>query len=105
MRPENHVFREWWFLYCQIVYNAIDTLKGIEQIHLKGQVRGGANAAYQWQYSSNGGETWTGSSATGAKTASISVGAMAYRNGQMYRCIVTNEIGSVISDPATLTVQ
>ena len=65
----------------------------------------GENLTYQWQYSSNGGEIWTNSSATGAKTASISVGAMAYRNGQMYRCIVTNEIGSVISDPATLTVQ
>ena len=65
----------------------------------------GDDLIYQWQYSSNGGETWNDSSATGAKTASISVAALAYRNGQMYRCIITNEYGIVISDAATLTVQ
>ena len=65
----------------------------------------GDDLTYQWQYSSNGGETWINSSTTGAKTASISIGALAYRNGQMYRCVITNEYGSVISDAATLTVQ
>ena len=65
----------------------------------------GEGLSYQWQYSNNGGETWVNSSATGAKTGSISVAALAYRNGQMYRCIITNEYGSVISDAATLTVQ
>ena len=65
----------------------------------------GVDLTYQWQYSNNGGETWVNSSATGAKTGSISVAALAYRNGQMYRCIITNEYGSVISDAATLTVQ
>ena len=65
----------------------------------------GDDLTYQWQYSNNGGETWVNSSATGAKTGSISVAALAYRNGQMYRCIITNEYGSVISDAATLTVQ
>ena len=65
----------------------------------------GENLTYRWQYSSDGGGSWTDSSAAGAKSASISVGALAYRSGQMYRCIVTNEIGSIISEAATLTVQ
>ena len=65
----------------------------------------GDDLTYQWQYSGNGGETWINSSTTGAKTASISISALAYRNGQMYRCVITNEYGSVISDAATLTVQ
>ena len=64
----------------------------------------GANLTYQWQYSNNGGSTWANSGAAGATTASIDVAALAYRNGQMYRCVVSNEYGSVISDAASLTI-
>ena len=65
----------------------------------------GENIQYQWQYSNNGGSTWNNSGMAGNKTASLNVVATAARNGQMYRCILTNEYGSIISDAATLTVK
>jgi hypothetical protein len=64
----------------------------------------GANLQYRWQYSNNGGELWVNSGSTGYNTKSLHVGLAAYRNGQMYRCVITNEYGSVISDAATLIV-
>ena len=64
----------------------------------------GGSLEYQWQYQSPGSSVWKDSGLTGAKTATISVKAIESRNGQQYRCIVSNEIGSVTSDPATLTV-
>ena len=64
----------------------------------------GENLTYQWQYSNTGGSTWSNSGAAGATTASIDVKATTARNGQQYRCIVTNEYGSIVSEPATLTI-
>ena len=64
----------------------------------------GERLNYQWQYSNDGGVTWSDSSATGATTSNISIEALAHRNGQMYRCIISNEIGSIVTDAATLTV-
>ena len=64
----------------------------------------GENLSYQWEYSNNGGATWSSSGASGCKTNRLSIGLAAHRNGQMYRCVITNEYGSVISDAATMTV-
>jgi hypothetical protein len=65
----------------------------------------GENIQYQWQYSNDGGIKWSDSGSTGNKTASLQVGLAAYRNGQLYRCMLTNEYGSIISDAATLIVK
>ena len=62
----------------------------------------GQNLSYQWQFKAPGTSTWNNSSMTGAKTATLTVEATAARNGQQYRCVVTNEAGSVTSEPATL---
>ncbi len=62
----------------------------------------GSDLIYQWQYQKAGASTWSNSSATGAKTATITVSATAARNGQKYRCIISNNLGSVTSDAATL---
>ena len=64
----------------------------------------GDNLTYQWQYSNDGGTVWVNSGASGATTASLEVVAYAYRNGQKYRCIVTNEFGSVISEAVSVTI-
>ena len=64
----------------------------------------GSNLTYQWQYKSPGTSTWYNSGMTGAKTATLSVPATTARNGQQYRCKVTNANGSVYSSAATLTV-
>ena len=62
--------------------------------------------SYQWQWSSDGGKTWSNSSSatTGYNAATLQVKAETRRNGYMYRCQVTNEAGTVTSSAATLTV-
>ncbi|MCD8017976.1 MAG: hypothetical protein LUE97_09330, partial [Oscillospiraceae bacterium] len=60
---------------------------------------------YQWQYMSAGGTMWHDSGLAGATTATLSVTMTEARDGQQYRCIVTDENGdSVISDAATLSL-
>ena len=62
------------------------------------------NASYQWQFSTNGGKTWTDCSQLGSKTNTMQVQLLAYRNGNLYRCVATDETGTVlVSEPASLT--
>ena len=65
----------------------------------------GGNLRYQWQFKAPGTSTWYNSGMTGAKTATLSVPATTARNGQQYRCVVTNDQGKVISNAAALTVK
>lgn len=64
----------------------------------------GKDLHYQWQFSNTNGATWGNSSSEGANTATLSVSMQAYRNGQMYRCVITNETGKVISKTAVMTL-
>ena len=64
----------------------------------------GKDLHYQWQFSNTNGATWGNSSSEGANTATLSVPMQAYRNGQMYRCVITNETGKVISKTAVMTL-
>ncbi len=65
----------------------------------------GDGLSYQWQYSSNG-KNWYKSSMTGNKTNTLSVEALLKRNGQQYRCVITDAQGNTVtSDPAALTVR
>ncbi len=65
----------------------------------------GESLAYQWQYSANNGTTWGNASSTGCKTATLSVSAVAARDGYLYRCKITDGSGqTVITRSATLTV-
>ncbi|MBK6936040.1 MAG: hypothetical protein IPH18_03515 [Chitinophagaceae bacterium] len=58
---------------------------------------------YQWQYSTNGGGTWT--NVAGAIAASYAFpGAAIVNSGWQFRVIVTGQCGSTTSDAATLTV-
>ncbi|MCC8103888.1 MAG: leucine-rich repeat protein, partial [Clostridiales bacterium] len=61
----------------------------------------GTDLTYEWQYSSDGGETWkTGSSTTVSYTTTLT----AARSGRMVRCIVTDADGnSTTSKTATMT--
>ena len=65
----------------------------------------GADLRYQWQYSANNGGTWINSTTAGYNTAEMTLSAAAHRNGYLYRCAVTNDIGTAISGEAKLTVQ
>ncbi|MCR5305380.1 MAG: leucine-rich repeat protein [Oscillospiraceae bacterium] len=56
--------------------------------------------SYQWQY--NNGSGWKNSSASGAKTATLSIEATAARNGQKYRCIVKAASGASTTSSAVI---
>ena len=62
----------------------------------------GSNLRYQWQYKKANESTW--SDWSGKTTASIRFKAVDASNGNQYRCVVTNDEGSVTSNAATLTV-
>ena len=66
---------------------------------------GGKGLTYQWQYSKDNGVIWKNSGMQGAKTATIYVDGRADRNGQLYRCVVTDSEGNqVITIAAKLMV-
>jgi len=63
----------------------------------------GSGLLYQWQSSSDGGNTWT--TIQGAIAAAYTMSQVATtNNGAMFRCLVSSVGGSVWSNPATLTV-
>ncbi len=63
----------------------------------------GVGLKYQWQYSKNGGKTWT--KLSGKTSATLSLKAAKKNNGWLYRCVVKNDIGSVNSKGVKLTVK
>ena len=66
----------------------------------------GAGLTYQWQYQTAPGAEWKNSTASGAKTAAVSVTATASRNGYLYRCVITDANGKTATTNAvTLTVK
>ena len=64
----------------------------------------GPGLKYRWQY--NNGNGWANSGMTGYNTATLSVPVTAARNGQLYRCVITDANGeTVTTDAATLVVK
>ncbi|MDP2139149.1 MAG: immunoglobulin domain-containing protein, partial [Candidatus Didemnitutus sp.] len=64
--------------------------------------------SYQWQRLPSGSGTWaniTGANYLGGMTTTLTAGTQALGNsGDQFRCVVTNAAGSVISQPASLSV-
>ena len=67
-------------------------------------VASGDGLSYQWQKSADGGMTWSNCSSTGHNLANFSFKATEVLNGWLYRCVVTNCMGTVTSSAAKLTV-
>ena len=65
-------------------------------------IASGENLSYQWQYKKVGQSDWT--DWAGKTTASLTVKGTSTNNGCQYRCVVSNDMGSVPSAVATLTV-
>ena len=64
----------------------------------------GAGLKYQWQYYT--GSKWANSGMTGNKTAALSVPVTVARNGQKYRCVITDANGkTATSNAAKLTAK
>ena len=64
----------------------------------------GGGLSYQWQKSDNAGVNW--SDVSGATSSTYTTGALTRSadNSDQYRCVVTNSLGTVNSNAATLTV-
>ena len=66
----------------------------------------GTGLTYQWQYRTSATAKWNNTSATGCKTATLTVATTAAKNGYQYQCIIKDSSGaSVTTKEATLTVQ
>ena len=64
----------------------------------------GDGLTYQWQYSKDG-KSWNNSALDGYDTAKQAVEAYTYRNGQMYRCVITDSKGNqMITEKAVLAI-
>ena len=64
----------------------------------------GVGLTYQWQYYT--GIKWVNSGMTGNQTDTLTVSATAARNGQRYRCVITDANGvRTWSSAAVLTVK
>jgi Tfp pilus assembly protein PilZ len=61
--------------------------------------------SYEVRYSLLGSSAWADSPATGNKTATLTVPATADRNGNKYRCVVTDKYGNTVkTNTVTLTI-
>ena len=66
----------------------------------------GNGLVYEWFFSDNGGETWAKSYSPGYMTNTLAPILRAYRDGNMYKCVVTDVLGnSVESDAVSMTVK
>ena len=66
----------------------------------------GDGLTYRWQYSNDGGATWQNSWCDGYATDTLNVELKAYRDGQQYRCVVTDATcAQLISDAAALVLK
>ena len=60
--------------------------------------------SYQWEFRTDASGSWANATMSGADTHAITVEATEEQNGYQFRCTVTNQAGTEVSDPATLTV-
>ena len=65
----------------------------------------GTGLNYQWQYCNASSNIWRDSSMKGSSTSRLSVEVAGYRDGQKYRCVVTDAEGNTaVSGTAVITV-
>ena len=65
----------------------------------------GGGLRYQWQFMNPSTGAWANCSGEGATAAKLPVEVKSYRDGYQYRCKVSNDLGSVTSEAATLTLK
>ena len=57
----------------------------------------GEGLTYKWEYSNANSSKWYASSMEGSKTDTVKVPVQKYRDGQKYRCIVTDKNGKTVT--------
>ena len=65
---------------------------------------GTGNITYEWQWANTGSTRWSKSSAVSATESIFSITASTVLDGRRYRCVITDDDGSVISREAVLNV-
>ncbi len=66
----------------------------------------GEGLRYQWYYSNDNGRTWSISKLEGNDTATVYVQVKAFRDGQQYKCVITDANGKTVdTEVVTVTVQ
>ena len=70
------------------------------------EATGDSELTYQWQYQNVGVSYWQNSSQNGNKTATLTVPITEARNGQKYRCVITDADGNTVtSNAASIIVE
>ena len=98
------------YLYSEIMGNPVEATPRIGTFEADGTTRYSFSVpdgflTYQWQISTNNGETWNNSTSDGATTRTISGVMQANFDGRMFRCIVTDSFETqIISNPVLLKV-
>ena len=64
------------------------------------EATGNSELTYQWQYQNAGSSYWQNSSQNGNKTATLTVPITEARNGQQYRCVITDADGNTVTSNA-----
>ena len=66
----------------------------------------GEGLTYQWYFSTDFGETWEKSYSPGYATNALAPILRAYRDGNMYKCLLTDIFGNTVeSDPVSMEVE
>ena len=81
---------------------SITGMEGTKAIILVGAE--GKDLSYQWQYSRNNGASWTDCTAITSQTAEFSFILKKKFSRRLYRCIISNDSGTITSESALLTV-
>ncbi len=87
-----------------IVENPADAVAAVGATATFAVKAAGEGLTYQWMYSNNGGASWSKSTASGSNTATLSIEAKAFRNGQMYKCVVSDANGNAVESTAAAIV-
>ena len=92
------------FEEASIISHPSDALICVGDLATFGVVADGSSLKYQWQESGDGGVTWSDSTESGNRSATLRLTAATVLNGKQFRCLVSNPGGTVISGAATLSV-
>jgi hypothetical protein len=78
------------------------TINPGKSVNFSAVASGNPTPTVQWQVSTNNGSTWT--DIVGATSTTYTFTAKSENNGNQYRAVFTNLVGTVSSNPASLTV-
>jgi hypothetical protein len=94
-----------WENRIDITTQPVDITAAVDEQITFDIVADGMGLEYQWEMSSDGGNTWSESTTNSGKTASYVVNVKQNYDGYKVRCKITNHEGySIYSDVGTLTV-